>query len=188
MYRHNDCCHHDHEHKKRSELCYRWLLSMSFMGLGFLLMMPFMMKQLLSRATSYATYERYDDAVRMYKRVLFFYKRDASVWDLLGSTYQESGNLDKAISSYRQAIRLDPENRSSRLNLGLIFMSQKKYREAVPCFEQIRSLGPDKKKKEKVEIISYYRSSLRALEVCYNTLNEIDKKNGVLEELRRYYP
>jgi tetratricopeptide (TPR) repeat protein len=187
MHKHDNCCDRKLSHKERSDSWYRWLLTISFVGLSFVLMLPFTLKQLLSRAASYATNERYDDAVRMYKRVLLFDKRNAHIWDLLGYSYQSGGNIEKAISSYRQAIRLDPENKSSRLSLGLILISQKEYREAVSYFEQIRALGPQKRGPV-IDVFAYHKSSLKLLVTCYESLKEFNKRDKALEELRRYYP
>jgi len=125
-----------------------------FVSMSFLAMKPYIIRQLLSRASSYMTYGLNDDAVRIYKK----------------------------------AIRVDPINISSHLSLGTIFLSEKKYAEAIPHLEKIRALGPGSRSKAKVDVLAYHRSSLKMLIICYGALKEIDKKNGALKELERYYP
>lgn len=185
---HSCNCNYDYGHKRWIGSRYRWLLILFLVSMSFLVMKPFVIKQLLSRASSYMTCGLYSDAVRMYKKAIFIDKRNAYIWDMLGYTYQRSGNLNEAAHSYNEAIKIDPTNKSSHLSLGLIFASEKKYAEAIPHFEQIRAFGPDDKSGATVDVLAYHRSSLKMLIICYDALKEIDKKNGALKELMRYYP
>ena len=150
-------------------------------------MRPFIVKQLLSRASSYMTCELFNDAIRSYEKAVFIDKKNVRAWDMLGYGYKSNGDLKKSIHAYHQAIEADPKDKSANFSLGVILASEKKYKEAVPYFEQIRASGPDENK-DVIDIVSYHKSSLKLLAGCYEALKEFKKKDAVLEELRRYYP
>jgi len=180
-------CNHLHEHNRRPRFALRWSLSLTFVALSFIVMRPFIVKQLVSRASSYMTCELFNDAIRSYEKAVFIDRDNVMAWDMLGYGYKSNGELGKAIYSYRQAIKADPKDKSANFSIGVILASKKKYKEAVPYFEQIRAFGPDENG-QAIDIVSYHKSSLRLLASCYEALNELDKKEGTLKELRRYYP
>ena len=146
-----------------------------------------MVKQLLSRASSYMTCELFNDAIRSYEKAVFIDKNNVMAWDMLGYGYKSNGDLGKSMSAYRQAIKADPKDKSANFSLGVILASEKKYKEAVPYFEQIIASGPDEKG-QMIDIVSYHKSSLRLLADCYGALKEFKKRDAVLEELHKYYP
>jgi len=90
-----------------------------------------------------------------------------------------------AVRIYKKAIMVDPVNVGSHLRLGTIFLSEKKYAEAIPHLEQVRALGPGSGPKAAVDVFGYRRSSLKMLVTCYDALKETDKKNAALEELKQ---
>ena len=100
---------------------------------------------------------------------------------------QRNGDLGKSIYAFRQAIKADPKDKNANFSLGVILVSEKKYKEAVPYFEQIIAFGPDKNG-QTIDIVSYHKSSLRLLANCYEALNEFSKRDSLLKELRKYYP
>jgi Tfp pilus assembly protein PilF len=51
---------------------------------------------------------------------------------MLGRTYAAKGKTDEAVNSYRHAITLDEKDAWSMNNLGLIFIEQKRYEDALP--------------------------------------------------------
>jgi len=158
-----------------------------FIALSFIVMRPFIARQLLSRASSYMACELFNDAIRSYKKAVFMDNRNITAWNMIGYSYKISGDLKNAVNAYQKVLKTDPQDRSANFSLGVILASEKKYKEAVPYFEQIRAFGPEKKGLE-IDIASYHKSSLRLLADCYGALEEIKKRDAVLEELRRYYP
>ena len=180
-------CGHLHDHGRRSRIALRWAVSLAFVALAFIVMRPFIVKQLLSRASSYMTCEQFNDAIRNYERAVFIDKKNARAWDMLGYACKSNGSTGKSIYAYRQAIKADPEDKSAIFSLGVILESEKEYKEAIPYLEQIRALGPQGKRPA-IDIVSYHKSSLKLLMSCYEALKEFDKRDSVLEELRRYYP
>jgi len=132
------------------------------------------------------TYELFNDVIRSYEKAVFIDKKNVWAWDMLGYSYKSNGDLGKSIYAYHQAIKADPKDKNAYFSLGLILASEKKYEEAISYLEQVRILGPDKKG-QAIDIVSYHRSSLTLLVACYEALKEFNKRDGVLEELRRYY-
>lgn len=188
MEKHDSCsCGHLHDHNRRPRIALRWSLSLIFIALSFIVMRPLIVKQLLSRASSYVTCELFNDAIRSYEKAVFIDKKNVRAWNMLGYGYKSNGDLEKSIHAYHQAIKADPKDKSANFSLGVILASEKKYKEAVPYFEQIIAFGPDEKGNA-IDIVSYYKSSLKLLVSCYEALKEFNKRHSVLEELRRYYP
>ena len=188
MEKHDYCsCSHLDDHNRRSRLALRWTLSLTFIALSFILMRPFIVKQLLSRASSYMTCELFSDAIRSYKKAVFIDKRNVMAWDMLGYGYKSNGDLEKSIYAYQEALKTDPKDKNANFSLGVILASEKKYKEAIPYLEQIRAFGPRERGLE-LDIVSYHKSSLKLLASCYEALKEFNKRDSALEDLRRYYP
>ena len=188
MEKYESCsCGHLHEHNWWPMLVLRWSLSLAFIALSLIVMRPFIVKQLVSRASSYMTCELFNDAIRSYEKAVFINKENVKAWNMLGYAYKSNGNLEKSIYAYHQAIKTDPKDKSANFSLGVILASEKKYKEAVPYFEQIIAFGPDENG-QAIDIVSYHKSSLRLLANCYEALNEFDKKDRALKELQKYYP
>jgi len=133
------------------------------------------------------TCELLNDAIRSYEKAVFIDKKNVRAWDMLGYGYKSNGDLGKSIYAFHQAIKEDPKDKSANFSLGVILASEKKYKEAVPYFEQIIAFGADEKG-QAIDIVSYHKSSLKLLASCYEALKEFNKRDSVLEELRKYYP
>ncbi len=188
MEKHDNCsCKQTHNHDKRTGPALKWLFSLIFIALSFIIMKPFIVKQLLSRASSYMTCELFNDAIRSYKKAVFIDKRNVMAWGMLGYSYKINGDLKNCLYSYRQALKADPKDKNANFSIGVILASEKEYKEAIPYFEQIRAFGPEERGLA-IDIVSYHKSSLKLLMNCYEALKEFKKKDAVLEELRRYYP
>ena len=180
-------CSHLHEHNWWPRLVLRWSLSLTFIASSLIVMRPFIVKQLVSRASSYMTCELFNDAIRSYEKAVFIDKKNVKAWGMLGYAYKSNGNLEKSIYAFHQALKVDPKDKSANFSLGVILASEKKYKDAVPYFEQIIAFGPDEKV-QAIDIVSYHKSSLRLLVNCYEALNEFDKEDRALKELQKYYP
>ena len=94
MEKNNHCsCSHSHNHDKRPGLALRWSLSLAFIALSLIVMRPFIVKQLVSRASSYVTCELFNDAIRSYEKAVFIDKENVKAWNMLGYAYKSNGNL-----------------------------------------------------------------------------------------------
>ena len=127
MEKHDHCsCSHLHDHNRQPKIALRWLLSLVFLALAFIIMRPFIAKQLLSRASSYMTCELFNDAIRSYEKAVFIDRNNVMAWDMLGYGYKSNGNLEKSIYAYQQAIKADPKDKSANFSLGVILASEKR--------------------------------------------------------------
>ncbi|MDD5109313.1 MAG: tetratricopeptide repeat protein [Candidatus Omnitrophica bacterium] len=188
MEKYDNCsCSNSYNHDKRPRLVLRCSLSFAFVALSFIVMRPFIVKQLVFRASSYMACELFNDAIRSYEKAVFIDKKNVKAWDMLGYAYKSNGNLEKSIYAYHQAIKADPKDKSANFSLGVILASESKCKEAVAYFERIIAFGPDENG-QTIDIVSYHKSSLRLLAECYEALNEFDKNDKVLKELQKYYP
>jgi tetratricopeptide (TPR) repeat protein len=133
------------------------------------------------------TCELFNDAIRSYEKAVFIDKRNVRAWNMLGYGYKSNGDLGKSIYAYQEALKVDPKDKSANFSLGVVLVSEKKYKEAVSYFEQVIAFGPDEKG-QAINIVSYHKSSLKLLVSCYEALKEFNKRDSALEKLRRYYP
>ncbi len=61
----------------------------------------------------------------------------------LGVVYGESGNLTEAIESYKQAIRIDPDDALAHYNLGVAYGELGRLAEAIESYQQAIRIDPD---------------------------------------------
>jgi tetratricopeptide (TPR) repeat protein len=58
-----------------------------------------------------------------------------------GFTYQNQGNLDKALEEYEKAIQLDPGNTKAYTNAGAIYLKREDYDRAIQQFKKVIELN-----------------------------------------------
>ena len=61
----------------------------------------------------------------------------------LGTAYGELGKYEEAIESYKQAIRIDPDDAKGHYNLGNTYFKSGKYKEAIESYKQAIRINPD---------------------------------------------
>lgn len=64
-------------------------------------------------ATVFQEDGRYDEAARLYRRVLEAFPRDRATWRNLGRTHYLNGECEPALEAFRQVLSIDPEDRVS---------------------------------------------------------------------------
>jgi tetratricopeptide (TPR) repeat protein len=119
---------------------------------------PFFLDALFNLATTYMVWGRLDEALHYYKRFLEV-KRDevrhphftqlivdlfdfeSRVYLNMGVCYERLGELDKAISSYRQAITYDEHLLNPYIGLAQLLMRQGNIGEATNILEKARGSG-----------------------------------------------
>ncbi len=79
--------------------------------------------------------QRYDEAVLAYEKALSF-GEDPKLWFNLGFCQSRSGQEEAAVTSYRQALALDPTFKEAYYNLGRTLMSLQRYEEALEVMEE----------------------------------------------------
>jgi predicted O-linked N-acetylglucosamine transferase (SPINDLY family) len=116
---------------------------------------------------------------------------------LLGLVLADRGLAEQAISSYRQALRLNPDSAEVHANLGNVFLEQGKADEAIGCYRRAIALKPDfvnghdnlgialTRKGQPDEAIASFRRAI-ALKpddaFAYNQMGNSLKDQGKLEE------
>lgn len=61
----------------------------------------------------------------------------------LGAVLQKEGNLDEALTYYKQAETLDPTNINTRINVGTLYQQKEDYKTAIKAYESVLILYPD---------------------------------------------
>lgn len=85
---------------------------------------------------------RPDDAIKLCKPLCKKNRTDAEAWFLLGSSYAQTGDFNKAIDGLRRSISIDKRNAVTHNNLGLVYLHTKQHRRASDCFENALKLEP----------------------------------------------
>jgi tetratricopeptide (TPR) repeat protein len=62
----------------------------------------------------------------------------------IGSAYQTSGQLEKALAIYRSVLAHNPDFREAHVNLGILYHARKEYSQAIPSFVRAIALSPDR--------------------------------------------
>lgn len=169
-----NCCH-SHEHKIFMNPAEKRVISIIFIGVSLIILRPFLFNQIFSRASAYMSYYLYDDAIRQYKKAILLDKYNDDAWDWLGYAYKSKGDSEKELEVYNDAIKVNPNNRKAHFNIGMIYMSNKDYDEAVKHLRYVVAMGKEKKTAASLDAIPYYRSSLRMLVICYEKMGKIDE-------------
>jgi len=68
---------------------------------------------------------------------------ELSPYDLLADSFRTIGEYQKAISSYKQALEIDPNNALAWYGLGLCCAKQENYEKAAKCYEKVIQQKPD---------------------------------------------
>ena len=110
--------------------------------------------------------------VVLWLEMVRYYPDRATVYNSLGISYSAIGNNEKAISSYKKSIELDPNYALTHYNLGLAYgcidnideeiASYKKAIEVYPNFAQVyNNLGAAYRKLGKIEVeIALYKKAI----------------------------
>jgi Flp pilus assembly protein TadD len=85
-----------------------------------------------------------------------------------GIAHHNQGNLEEAISCYRQALYLQPDNVDARSNLGVALQHQGRLDEALACYYEALRFRPDHA-------------------IGHNNIGSVLQLQGKMEEAIRYY-
>lgn len=99
----------------------------------------------LSRGIDRYSKEDYVGAVSEFRRAIGLspYSQNTSKsYDLMVQSLLKQDKTDEAITAYKQAIRLDPNNDAYHLNLGNIYFSQSRSQEAFGEYKRAVQLNP----------------------------------------------
>ncbi len=99
----------------------------------------------LSRGIDRYSKGDYEGAVRECRRAIGFSPYSQNImksYDLMVQSLLKQDKTAEAITAYKQAIRLDPNNDAYHLNLGNIYFSQNQYQEAFAEYKRAVQLNP----------------------------------------------
>ncbi len=95
-------------------------------------------------ASSYAL-AKYDDAVNAYKQATKLDSANPGTQYALGLSLNKLGRSDEEILAYKRAVSLKPDFALAYEKLGAAYFKQKRYAEAIPVFESLKTYKPDAK-------------------------------------------
>ena len=93
-----------------------------------------------------------------------------------GVSYYESGEFEKAIEAYKQAIKLRPDSQESYYHLGMAYSSMGRYKEAIEAYNNAIRIKPD------------YAAAYYNLGHAHSNLNQYDKAIRVFRQAIQYDP
>ena len=76
-------------------------------------------------------------------RLIRQYPKVAGLHEILGTAHATAGNLQKAETCLRRALKLDPGQQSALFNLGGLYLNSGKHGQAVVAFRQFLKRDPD---------------------------------------------
>ncbi len=95
---------------------------------------------------SYFAMEDYKNAIKTIEDLLaleLVYPEKNILYTMLGSSYDESGDLEKAIESYNRGIELFPMSYKLYYNRALVYTKLEKHKEAIEDYKKAISCKPD---------------------------------------------
>jgi tetratricopeptide (TPR) repeat protein len=173
------------EHK---ELAAKGSYSIILIVLTLFLVRPLMVTQMLSRAEAYSAFGLYDESKRQCNKALLFDGDNSRAWCQLARIHKAEGDLDMALAAYQKAAEADPTNKAAHYELAMLYAQDKCYEQAIPYFEQVRSLGPDNGDRLQQDGFSHHKSALTMLIMCYEKVGDTTKAQFTREEMRVFYP
>jgi Tfp pilus assembly protein PilF len=171
--------HHQQDSGQQRSFYRKWLFSALFVFVSLYVLKPFLVAQLVNRASTYISYSLYDEAIRQYKKALFFDKKNSDIYASLAYAYQSKNDTAKAKPLYQKAIELNPNNAIALLDFGMLYFKENNYKAATGYFNSVIELGPE---------VSCHYYALCALVMCYEKLNYKAEEKMALQKLLCFYP
>ncbi len=92
---------------------------------------------------AYFDTDRFEDAIRAYKKSLELNNKNANVWTDLGVMYRRNGQPAKAVEAFVTAAEVDPQHEPSRFNRGIVLMHDLNDPEgAIRAWEELLKINP----------------------------------------------
>jgi Flp pilus assembly protein TadD len=97
----------------------------------------------LSRARRLRNEGRLDEEIELLRRLVATYPDSDRGWEMLGTAYDQRGDLAAAEQALRTAVRLAPASVVAHVQMGVVFFHQGKYAAALTYFRTAVQLKPD---------------------------------------------
>ncbi len=91
----------------------------------------------------YQTYDRPSEGIALLEKANEMYPENADIQTELLNAYQLSGQIDKALDRYKDAVDREPDNKLYRYNYGSLLVQVERYEEAVAQLESAIALDAD---------------------------------------------
>lgn len=85
----------------------------------------------------------YEDAIVACQEALKLKPDDASVWFILADSYQENGEVGKAIAAYQGGLAIKPDNAGAWNDLGVAYSKEGKTDQALAAYQQAVKIKAD---------------------------------------------
>ncbi|MEI7661781.1 MAG: tetratricopeptide repeat protein [Bacteroidota bacterium] len=120
---------------------------------------------------------KYQTIITHFRRSLALYPNNYQTINDLGTVYLFMGkNYDSATYFLRKAIALDSTMQPAWVNLGMTYREQKRYPEAIGCYEHILRVNPNQIK------------AVFALADVYNDMGDFERAVKMNEDMMKHYP
>ena len=192
----NDCSIEDrlNEYRRRKQrrqeykdLAARSCYSVIIVMVALLLLRPLMVSHILSRADAYSAVGRLEESARQCDKALLIDGDSSEAWYGLAEVYKARGDREMAYGAYQKAAEADCTNVPAHFGLAMMYADDERYQLAIPYFEQVRKLGPDKVGSRTART-SYHRTALDMLALCYEKEGDPAKMEMTVKEIRIFYP
>ena len=77
------------------------------------------------------------------------------IWNNLGNVLRRMGRFGQAIEAYESALRLDPDYKTAKLNLGLTLLDLERYSDSMLILENLKMSGYSPKELEYALTVIY---------------------------------
>lgn len=91
----------------------------------------------------YQTYNRSEEGIALLEKASEMYPENIDVQTELLNAYQVSGQIDKALDRYKDAVAREPDNKLFRYNYGSLLVQVQRYEEAIAQLEAAIALDAD---------------------------------------------
>lgn len=131
------------------------------------------------RAVDVSHSKNFKEAIKQLSEYVKNYPKRAEGHALLGYCYDSDEQYDAAIREYEAALKLDPSIEYVQADLGHLYVTKQRFKEAIPLLEPVL----DHPEKDEVELITDYAAALSAVgrhsdaEAALRKALESDKDN-----------
>ncbi len=100
-------------------------------------------KEQLQNLINLYTQGQYQTAQTQASQLLRQFPKSVNLYNIIGATDKELGNLDEAIEAYNKALSIRPNVAEIYNNIGNVLQDQGKLDEAIEAYTKARSVKPD---------------------------------------------
>ncbi len=149
-----------------------YIITAVFIAITFAVLEPFVAYLLYKRAGDYMTATLVKDAARTYRKTLFLNPEDLDSRNWLAYCNHLMGKKDKAVSEYKKAIDLDPDDVVALFDLANIYYKEEGKVEAAKELFVKASNAPKSANITESNHHFYTRSARRMLEIIERKARE----------------